>query len=316
MMSLAICWEIRHEWGVQEHNDILKGVSRSFFLSMRFLPKGMREPVSLGYLLARASDTLADTEEIDHQVRIEALALYEECLSDTSKRDSLQEVLLKEFTPKQKHEKEKQLLENLPEIFEWFDDAGDWQREAIYKVLGHIIKGQSLDLQRFGVERWTALKDEEMLDEYTYLVAGCVGEFWTEVGFGVDPEFSSMDKDKLMQLGVNHGKGLQLINIIRDLPNDAKAGRCYIPVENPEDRGELLMAAAHARAQAREYLDDGIEYAKSLRQRRTRMASALPAFIGEKTLDLLDDADFDTWAAGVKIKRSRVYNCLVKALLI
>ena len=42
------------------HEDLLKSVSRSFYLSMRFLPLAMREPISLGYLLARFSDTIAD----------------------------------------------------------------------------------------------------------------------------------------------------------------------------------------------------------------------------------------------------------------
>nr|MBR9810877.1 squalene/phytoene synthase family protein [bacterium] len=39
---------------------VLKDVSRSFYLSLRFLPKGFRAPTSIGYLLARASDTIAD----------------------------------------------------------------------------------------------------------------------------------------------------------------------------------------------------------------------------------------------------------------
>ena len=42
---------------------VLKEVSRSFYLSLRFLPGGFRAPVSLGYLLARASDTIADAGE-------------------------------------------------------------------------------------------------------------------------------------------------------------------------------------------------------------------------------------------------------------
>ena len=40
--------------------DVLKGVSRSFYLTIRVLPKALREPVGLAYLLARAGDTIAD----------------------------------------------------------------------------------------------------------------------------------------------------------------------------------------------------------------------------------------------------------------
>ena len=40
---------------------LLKGVSRSFYLTLRVLPANLRQPVGLAYLLARAADTIADT---------------------------------------------------------------------------------------------------------------------------------------------------------------------------------------------------------------------------------------------------------------
>src|SRR5438552_17119582 len=49
--------------------SILARVSRSFYLSIRLLPKKLRDPVSLGYLLARASDTIADTTKIPRESR-------------------------------------------------------------------------------------------------------------------------------------------------------------------------------------------------------------------------------------------------------
>ena len=42
----------------QLFRDILKGVSRSFYLTLRVLPAELREPIVLAYLLARAADTL------------------------------------------------------------------------------------------------------------------------------------------------------------------------------------------------------------------------------------------------------------------
>ena len=44
--------------------SLLKSVSRSFYLTLRVLPTGMRDPVGLAYLLARAADTIADTSLI------------------------------------------------------------------------------------------------------------------------------------------------------------------------------------------------------------------------------------------------------------
>ena len=46
-------------------DDLLRGllrqVSRSFYLSLAILPRPLREPIGLAYLLARAADTVADT---------------------------------------------------------------------------------------------------------------------------------------------------------------------------------------------------------------------------------------------------------------
>src|SRR4051812_35966627 len=48
---------------------LLRGVSRSFYLSIRVLPKPLRGPVAIGYLLARAADTLADTGRLSVEQR-------------------------------------------------------------------------------------------------------------------------------------------------------------------------------------------------------------------------------------------------------
>src|SRR2546421_2846873 len=48
---------------------ILQSVSRSFYLSIRFLPLRLRQPVGLAYLLARATDTVADTTGIPADFR-------------------------------------------------------------------------------------------------------------------------------------------------------------------------------------------------------------------------------------------------------
>ena len=45
-------------------DHLLSAVSRSFYLSMRFLPRETRPGVAVGYLLARATDTVADAVDI------------------------------------------------------------------------------------------------------------------------------------------------------------------------------------------------------------------------------------------------------------
>jgi len=127
--------------------------------------------------------------------------------------------------------------------------------------------------------------------------------------------FSTIDHAQLMDWGANYGKGLQLINILRDLPNDLKAGRCYLPGVDPADTAALMAESERWRRQARVYLGDGASYARSLRSRRTKMASALPGLIGGLTLDLMDNSDWETLSRGIKIKRSEVYRCVWEALI-
>ena len=43
-------------------NQLLKQTSRSFYLTLRVLPGAIRPQIGLAYLLARTTDTIADTE--------------------------------------------------------------------------------------------------------------------------------------------------------------------------------------------------------------------------------------------------------------
>src|SRR5207253_10766072 len=54
-------------------HDALPIFSRSFYISIRLLPRALREPVALAYLLARTSDTIADSNAVPAEKRIELL---------------------------------------------------------------------------------------------------------------------------------------------------------------------------------------------------------------------------------------------------
>ncbi|GIT75457.1 MAG: hypothetical protein Ct9H300mP30_5190 [Methanobacteriota archaeon] len=61
-----------------ELDAILKGTSRSFYLSLKQLPSGVRSQLGLLYLLARTSDTIADSERGSAESRLAALEHYNE----------------------------------------------------------------------------------------------------------------------------------------------------------------------------------------------------------------------------------------------
>jgi len=279
------------------------------------LPKPMREPVSLGYLLARASDTLADTESLPAELRLELLDGMAEVMRGGDRSVWIGQ-LKGEVIPRQSHLGERVLMAEIEGVLDWLNALrSDEQRQSIFTVMAHIIRGQRLDIERFELRDDFCFSQDAELDEYCYLVAGCVGEFWTEIGAMTLKNFSTTDHAQLMSWGADYGKGLQLINILRDLPNDLKAGRCYLPGVDPSDRAALMVESERWRKQARAYLCDGASYARSLSRRRARMATALPGLIGGLTLDLMDEADWDTLSGGVKIKRSDVYRCAWDALI-
>jgi farnesyl-diphosphate farnesyltransferase len=213
----------------------LKPVSRSFYLSIRFLPRRIRPTVATAYLLARASDTIADVTGLPAEVRLKALRLFPEAL----RRDDVGFVnLVRECARHQQTRGETVLLESLPCILEAARELPEGHRRLVEDVLQKILRGQSLDLVRFetGAEEVHALQKDEELDEYTYLVAGCVGEFWTKLGLLEWPRYGNLPAPELVGLGICFGKGLQLINVLRDAGADLRHGRCYLPVTTAPER--------------------------------------------------------------------------------
>src|SRR4051794_17917110 len=97
---------------------ILASVSRSFSLSLRMLPGPLRDPLSLGYLLARATDTIADTPTPPVALRMESLRKLASAIQGTNPGTAAED-LRASFAPLQTDEAEKTLIESLPEIFEW-----------------------------------------------------------------------------------------------------------------------------------------------------------------------------------------------------
>ena len=309
-----MCLSVHVQQQVDLGKGVLKGVSRSFYLTIRFLPRLMREPISLGYLLARASDTIADTEQVPAALRETCLAKFTSALSDKMVRAELIELISTSFVSYQTNAKERLLLERLDDVFHWYDTVREWAWTAIAVVLGHICKGQMNDVRHFAINHHPSFSSAKELETYCYQVAGSVGEFWSEVGYQSFHRFSRLDRSQLDEIGGEYGIGLQLVNILRDLPEDFANGRCYLPVSDPRDQELIMEAAKEWRVKARTYIDSGFTYAKSLRQWRARVATVLPALIASETLDLLDRASWEDLERGVKVDRSSVKRCFRKAL--
>jgi len=312
--------------------DILKRVSRSFYLSLVLLPKPMREPLSLGYLLARASDTIADAGSLPATQRGELLTTFRDAVENADGKaiETVRSRLRSagELTD----EGERALVEVLPECLEWLMAVDNEEmRSTIVEVLRVITGGQAWDIERFecggtnGDLQFCA-NDAEIRD-YTFRVAGCVGEFWTRVGFLSGIDFATDDRrETMLEAGRHYGQGLQLVNILRDMGDDLSKGRCYLPKTELIEAGwegdnwqmnreTLMVVAEHWRKVAREWLQEGEAYSDRLHSLRIRLATRLPARLGLRTLDLLDQAGPEVLERRVKISRGVVWQELMRALL-
>ncbi len=163
-----------------------------------------------------------------------------------------------------------------------------------------------------------------------YHVAGCVGEFWTEMCRDHVFPKARLDDTSLRDDGVRFGKGLQLVNILRDLPKDLRRGRCYLPQSQLSDHGlspgDLLDPAAMGRFRplyghylqtAEEYLAAGRQYTLALPFRcvRVRLACAWPLLIGVRTLGLLRRANVLDGGSRVKIGRSEIRRLVLRSAI-
>lgn len=284
----------------QELNEILKSVSRSFYLSLRFLPKGFREPTSVGYLLARLSDTIADAGDELVGARQEMLEAFMNavCTGENAHLSAITEI-------KGVSEGEAVLLQKSGGCLDALAKLPEWQQRAVRHVVGIITEGQSWDLTRFKKDGVVRLEKDEELRHYTYQVAGCVGEFWTELGFGLG-EFSRVDRKQMDEWGQSFGRALQLINILRDVPEDLRNGRCYLPGEAQVTSEILLEDRERWIAEAHAGLDDAERYAESLLGKRMRFATILPVLVGRETLSRLEGACWEEWQGRVKVTRSEI----------
>ena len=311
------------------NDKLLEGTSRSFYLTLKRLPKSVKGQIGLLYLLARISDTIADSGDSGGEDLHQLLEDYNNRAQGHS--DSMPD--FSNLSDIQDNPAEGLLLRGANGPIELLEKSSLVDQELIRKCLNTIVSGQRMDLERFSdkkSEGIQSLKRYEEMDDYAYRVAGSVGEFWTEIclehAFDASPEM----KEDMMSSGVRFGKALQLINILRDIPEDLGIGRCYIPIDDLEKIGlspEDLLSSESINifrplldeyiGRAEEHLDEAVRYIGLLphNQYRLRGACMIPVIIGKRTLDLLRKQNVLDGKNRVKIARKEINEIVRKVIL-
>jgi farnesyl-diphosphate farnesyltransferase len=312
--------------------DLLRQVSRSFYLSLAVLPASLREPIGLAYLLARAADTVADTRLIARAERLRHLEILRRAYGGAPADLA---AIVKACAPQQASPAERRLLERLDESVARLARLPEGDRAEVRTVLGTLTSGMIFDLTRFPGEdsgRLAALDTLAELDHYTYLVAGCVGPFWTALLVSHRPRLAGWNRQNMSTRSVRFGKALQITNVLRDVPTDVRHGRCYLPAQElarlgvePQDlldpgrSGRVRPLFHRLLALGLEHYDVAWQYTLAIPRLewRMRLACAWPLMIGMATMrELAAHPDPLATAAPIKISRSEVQAIVLRSFLI
>ena len=304
-------------------------MSRLFYTTLVVVSADVRDQIGLGYLFARAADTIADTDLIDRSRRLEFLSqLKAQFVSDHISWSQIREIQ-QAMGPLQQDSSERVLLERLEDCFRLFQECSPEDRRRVQRLMTTLTQGMEMDLSYFpgkSVDDLTALKAIDDLDRYTYYVAGCVGEFWTDLMCAHRKALALWNVRQMSDVGVRFGKGLQLTNIVKDIAHDLQKGRCYIPETMLAEAGlmprDLLDQANLPRFRpvlsklvrmATEHLDQGWIYTMSIprHEMRLRLSCMWPILSAGESLKLvLHSPDLLNPTVKVKIPRSKVYQIL------
>jgi phytoene synthase len=171
---------------------ITKSSNTSFYYSFAVLPKHKREAISAVYAFCRYTDDIVD-EGTDEGRKVALLRKWRMELGHALDGVSSYPLLNQLSATARKF--------NIP-VDHFYD----------------LIRGMEIDLTRTRYETFVELR------EYCYLVASTVGLMCRQI-FGYRNESTR-------EYAINLGIALQLTNILRDVKDDARRGRIYLPQED------------------------------------------------------------------------------------
>ena len=317
--------------------NILKKVSRSFYLSLIVLPRAVREQMGLAYLFCRAADTIADTRILPYHERLPALHTFraqfqEDSPSSRSAIGQLQQMVQHRLP--QASAGERQLLLRLQDCFRIYRRLSPDDQRLVKNLVLTLTRGMEMDLTCFPGDTPAALRalpDMAALERYTYYVAGVVGEFWTMLcGANLRAFQHHRNSQQFHRLGMRFGQGLQLTNILKDIGQDLQDGRCYLPEDELQRLGlqahDLLDPASLHRVRpliirlircTLEHLEHASCYVQLLPRRalRVRLSCMWPLLFALQTLEKVCRSEgLLSHRERVKISRQAVYRTILRSL--
>ncbi len=308
----------------------VKKVSRTFALSIKILPGDLRAYIGHSYLICRLLDSLEDAPDLPVSRKHEALDIAKEAINSPDALKKSSSYLAELAAQSDIAPWEKELLIHSEELFQCLETFPRDIRKSIRTWTCEMADG--MKKYAFGIDKpEVQLASLHELDDYTYYVAGTVGKLLSEM-FGREKykipaaQLEIMDKN-----AISFGKGLQLVNIIKDSRADIEDGRCFLPKEL-FDKYEtsieaFLQVRDHAKIKgifkelignAETHLKNAISYINVIpgARWRIRLGCIWPVVLAYKTLWGLE-RNLDQFIKGsstFKIKKKEVKGVLLSSL--
>jgi len=232
---------------------LLKGVSRTFALTIPQLPEELKKTVSNAYLLCRIVDTIEDEPALLPSEKRDFCNLFCDVVEQKKPPESFSDKLsssLSHNTSQFEHE----LIELTGRVIRITHGFPKPQRKAVERCVIVMSEGMIYFQENASLN---GLKDMKELNSYCYHVAGVVGEMLTEL-FCLHSEKIAKNKHDLIDLSVSFGQGLQMTNILKDLWEDYERSACWLPQTVFNNNGFSLSDLGKKKSNAE--FQEGLKY--------------------------------------------------------
>lgn len=203
---------------------LLEGVSRTFALTIPQLPPELFPAVANAYLLCRIVDTVEDEVSLSAQQKKYFCDLFIEVVTTGNYAQQFATELaplLSEQTIPAEHT----LIKVTARVIQITHSFAPEQIIALAECVKTMAAGMPIFQAQNLHSGLPTLAD---MDKYCYYVAGCVGEMLARLFCHYSPEIAQ-HRERLLELSVSFGQGLQMTNILKDIWDDAQRGVCWLP---------------------------------------------------------------------------------------
>jgi farnesyl-diphosphate farnesyltransferase len=215
---------------------ILPAVSRTFALSIRFLPGELGAAVRCAYLICRIADTVEDAPSTDVARKAELLDALSAAFDEPSAALRFSE----RASDLQGDRAHLELVRRADLVFAAYRELRPATRQHVRRWVREMIAG----MRKFVLAYPDGIRIQTLDEykEYCYYVAGTVGYLVTDLWREHSSSISARRYDALRARCAAFAEALQTVNVLRDVARDAEhENSIFIP-------DELLRAHGSAHA--------------------------------------------------------------------